>query len=106
MVQWVVFGTMVAEELGVTSGNVGAMAADPPNQNVANLLGVGFGGDAVVAFGTSLGLDATFMQDVIAEVGNFGEIYDRTLTPIGLVREGSLNDLWTRGGLIYGPPIK
>ena len=106
VVQWVVFGTMVAEELGVTSGNVVAMAADPPNQNVANLLGVGFGGSAVVAFGTSLGLDATFMQDVIKAVGNFGEIYDRTLAPIGLVRAGSLNDLWTRGGLIYAPPIK
>lgn len=106
VVQWVVFGTMVADELGVTSGNVSAMAANPPSQAVANLLGVGFDGGAVVAFGTSLGLDATFMQDVIAQVGNYDEIYERTLAPIGLPRAGSLNDLWTRGGLIYAPPIK
>ena len=97
---------MIAEELGVTSANVAAMAANPPNQGVANLLGVGFDGAAVVAFGTSLGLNATFMQDVIAAVGNFGEIYDRTIGEIGPERSGSLNDLWTRGGLIYAPPIK
>ena len=106
VVQWVVFGTMIADELGVTSSNVRAMAADPPSQAVANLLGASFGGAPVVAFGTSLGLDATFMQDVIFQVGNYNQIYSRTIGQIGLARAGSLNDLWTRGGLIYAPPIK
>ncbi len=106
VVQWVVFGTMIADEEGVTSTNVAAMAAAPPNQQVANLLGVGFGGAPVVAFGTSLGLSATFMQDVISLVGNYDEIYERTIAQIGLSRAGSLNDLWTRGGLIFAPPIK
>ena len=106
VVQWVVFGTMIADELGVTSSNVSAMSANPPSQAVANLLGVSFNGAPVVAFGTILGLGATFMQDVISQVGNYDEIYARTLAPVGLPRAGSLNELWTRGGLIYAPPIK
>ena len=38
------------------------------------------------------------------QIGNYGEVYARTLEPIGLAREGSLNALWTEGGLIYAPP--
>ncbi len=104
VVQWVVFGTETAEELGVTSANVADMAANPPNINVARLLGVKFGDADATDFG--LGIDVDFMQNVLAAVGNYGEIYDRTLEPIGLTRAGSINDLWTRGGLIYPPPMR
>lgn len=106
VVQWVVFGTMVADELGVTSTNVTEMAANPPTQAIANLLGASFNGAPVVDFGASLGLNPTFMQDVIFQVGNYDQIYSRTIGQIGLARAGSLNDLWLRGGLIYAPPIK
>jgi general L-amino acid transport system substrate-binding protein len=106
IVQWTVFGVIAAEELGVTSANVGDAAANPASADIARLLGVGFDGGEVFDFGPSLGLEPGFMQDVIAAVGNFGEIYDRTIEPIGLAREGSLNDLWTRGGLIYSAPIR
>ena len=104
VVQWVVYGLINAEELGVNSGNVQQLAANPPNADVARLLGVGFEGGAVPEFG--LGIAADFMQDVLAQVGNYGEIYDRTLTPIGLGRAGSLNALWTEGGLMYSPPMR
>ena len=106
IVQWTVFGVIAAEELGVTSANVGDAAANPPSADIARLLGVSFEGGEVFDFGRSLGLDEDFMQDVIAAVGNFGEIYERTIEPIGLAREGSLNDLWTRGGLIYSAPVR
>ena len=106
IVQWVVFGTMLADELGVTSGNVASMAANPPNKDVAILLGVGFEGGAVSGFGSSLGLSDTFMQSVIGKVGNYDEIYERTIAPIGLAREGSLNASWLDGGLIYAPPAR
>jgi general L-amino acid transport system substrate-binding protein len=46
---------------------------------------------------------------VIQQVGNYGEIYDRNVgpgTPLGLDRAGSLNALWTEGGLIYAPPYR
>ncbi len=106
VIQWVVFGTMLADELGVDSGNVGSMASSPPNKDVAALLGVGFEGGAVSGFGTSLGLSETFMQDVIGQVGNYDEIYERTIAKIGLAREGSLNASWLDGGLIYAPPVR
>ena len=54
-----------------------------------------------------LGLKKTFMQDVIKQVGNYGEIYDRNLGTqgIGLPRKGR-NDLWINGGQIYAPPLR
>jgi general L-amino acid transport system substrate-binding protein len=106
VIQWTVFGTMVADELGVNSQNVQDMAANPPSQAIANLLGASFDGAPVVPFGESLGLDATFMQDVIFQVGNYDQIYSRTIAQIGLARANSLNAIWTEGGLIYAPPIK
>ena len=106
IVRWTVFATIIADELGVTSANVEAMAANPPSKDVASLLGVGFDGGAVVGFGASLGLKPTFMQDVIGQVGNFDEIYERTIAKVGLPRAGSANAGWLDGGLMYSPPIK
>jgi general L-amino acid transport system substrate-binding protein len=106
IIRWIVFATIIADELGVESGNVGAMAANPPSKDVANLLGVSFEGGPVVGFGAGLGLKPTFMQDVIGQVGNFDEIYNRTIAKVGLPRAGSSNARWTEGGLIYAPPIK
>ncbi|MDQ7035074.1 MAG: hypothetical protein Q9P01_09625 [Anaerolineae bacterium] len=54
----------------------------------------------------TFGIANDFMVNVISQVGNYGEIYERNLTPIGLARAGSVNDLWTRGGLIYAPPFR
>ena len=46
------------------------------------------------------------MQNVISQVGNYGEVYDNHLVLLGLTREGSLNAQWTEGGLIYAPPFR
>jgi general L-amino acid transport system substrate-binding protein len=104
VVNWVVFGMIAAEEFGVNSQNVDQMIANPPTNNIARLLGVGFQGGEPTELG--LAIDNTFMQNVLKQVGNFGEVYDRTIAPIGIPREGSVNDLWTRGGLMYAPPIR
>ena len=106
IVQWVVLATMAADELGVNSGNVAAMAANPPSKDIGALLGASFEGGPISEFGTSLGLSATFMQAVIGQVGNYDEIYQRTIAQIGLTRAGSLNASWVDGGLIYAPPIR
>ena len=61
-----------------------------------------------------IGLDTTVAQDVIRAVGNYGEIYDRHLSPLGLTREGSRNALWSaapctdcpKGGQIYTAPLR
>jgi len=102
LVRWVVFGIINAEELGITSENVEEMmtSADP---NIARLLG------SEGNIGEGLGLSPTFMVDVIKSVGNYGEIYEAHVgadTPIGIPREGTLNALWTEGGIIYAPPFR
>jgi general L-amino acid transport system substrate-binding protein len=101
IVTWTVFGLINAEELGVTSENVMEMAANPPSPNVARLLGTEGN------IGEEMGLDADFMVDVIAAVGNYGEIYDRHIeNGIGIPRAGSLNAMWTEGGILYAPPFR
>ena len=94
LVKWVVFCTMEAEELGVNSENVNRMfQSDDPK--VRRLLGVE--GD----FGRMLGVDNAWCANIIRTIGNYGEIYARNLEPLGLVRKGSPNALWTQGGMIY-----
>ena len=100
IVNWVVLGMIAAEENGVTSANVSEQASNPENAEIGRLLGID------LAMGTLLGLENdTFMQDVIAEVGNYGEAYERTIGQI-LPRAGTQNALWTDGGLIYAPPVR
>lgn len=103
LVNWVVLGMIAAEELGVTSENVREIAAAPPSPEVARLLGAPIDGSE---FDAGLGLAPDFMQDVIEQVGNYGEVYDRNITPLGIPREGSPNALWTQGGLMYAPPYR
>ena len=104
VVNWVVIGTIAAEEMGISSQNLQAHIANPKNKNQARLLGVGWDGGEVTDLG--LGISADFMQKVLYQVGNYGEIYARTIEPIGIPRSGSLNALWTQGGIIYAPPMR
>ncbi len=94
-----------AEAFGVTSGNVPkAVTGDSSVDRLFGLEG-SFGQE-------SLGLSPTVAQDIIRAVGNYGEIYGRHLTPLGLAREGSRNALWDgapcqdcpKGGQIYAAP--
>ncbi len=98
-----------AEAYGIESGNVPTEATGDPK--VDRLLGF----DS--SFGQSdLGLEQTVAQDIIRELGNYGEIYKRNLGSdgIGLTREGSRNALWAnapcldcpRGGQIYAAPLR
>ncbi|MCA9972653.1 MAG: amino acid ABC transporter substrate-binding protein, partial [Anaerolineales bacterium] len=100
VVMWTVNCTIQAEELGIDSGNVDSfLGGDDPV--VQNLLG------EVGDLGTYMGLNADWCYQVIKQVGNYGEIYDRNLgpdTPFNLPR--GLNNLWTEGGLLYSPPFR
>jgi general L-amino acid transport system substrate-binding protein len=101
VVRWVVNAIIIAEEKGITSSNVDdIVASDPQDPEVRRLLGI------EGEFGAMLGLPPDFVVNVIRAVGNYGEIYDRHLGPGGtdIPREGSLNALWTQGGLLYAPP--
>jgi general L-amino acid transport system substrate-binding protein len=53
-----------------------------------------------------MGLSADAFYNVISQVGNYQEIWDANLTPVGLDRTGSANASWTDGGLMYAPPAR
>jgi len=58
-------------------------------------------------FGRELGLDNDFAAKVIKSVGNYGEIFERNVgpnTPLKIAR--GLNNLWTKGGIQYAPPVR
>jgi general L-amino acid transport system substrate-binding protein len=98
--RWTLNVLVNAEELGVTSQGVDAARASA-NPEVKRLLGVTPG------IGQAFGLPEDWAARVIAQVGNYGEIFARNLgpdTPLGLPR--GQNALWHNGGLLYAPPIQ
>ena len=97
IVRWTHFASVAAEEMGVTSANVDARAGEA-NPDVRRLLGT------EGELGKALGLDNRWALNVVKQVGNYGEVWDRTIAPLGIPR--SLNQLWTRGGLQYAPPLR
>ena len=98
-VNWAVYATIIADEKGITSGNVAEMAASPPDAEARRLLG---GEDELQ---TAMGLAPDAFHRAISQVGNYGEILARHLEPAGLTR-GSLNASWRDGGLVYAPPAR
>jgi general L-amino acid transport system substrate-binding protein len=105
VVKWVVYATIEAEELGITSDTVEETAASSDNPVVQRFLGVT--PEGVDPFESGLGLEADWVVDVIGQVGNYAEIYERNLgpdTPFELER--GLNSLWSDGGLLYAPPYR
>ena len=99
-VNWVVYATLIADEYGVTSGDVDAALAGDFGPEMQRLMG----GEGELQ--TKMGLSADAFYNTISQVGNYQEIWDANLTPVGLVREGSANALWTDGGLMYAPPAR
>ncbi len=99
VVKWVLFAVINADELDVTSKNVDEMKKSD-NPNIKRLLGV------EGEMGKDLGLSADWAYNAIKQVGNYGEMYERNVAPLGIARAGSVNDLWTRGGILYAPPIR
>lgn len=99
--KWVVFGLIEAEDYGVTQANVEAMQRDSKDPVVGRLLGT------TEDTGKLLGLDKDWLVRALKATGNYGEIFERNVgpkSPLGLPR-GS-NNLWSKGGLIYAPPVR
>jgi general L-amino acid transport system substrate-binding protein len=97
VVKWVTYGLIQAEEFGITQANLDEQlnSEDP---SIRRFLGVE--GD----LGPQLGLEPDFMARAIRAVGNYGEIYERNIDPLGIPR--ALNSQWTDGGLMYSPPFR
>ncbi|MEQ1753649.1 MAG: amino acid ABC transporter substrate-binding protein [Micropepsaceae bacterium] len=100
IVRWTLFALVNAEELGVTSKNVDQMVKSQ-NPEIRRLLG------AEGAFGTSLGLSNDWVVRAVKKVGNYGEIFERNVglgSPLKIKR--GLNALWSKGGILYAPPVR
>jgi general L-amino acid transport system substrate-binding protein len=116
IIDWTFLGLIEAEQLGISSETLQTLVRQPiPNDTqgaleadtdyiarvgpeVARFLDANFG------IGYLLGLQPNFMAEVIRQVGNYGEIYNRHLGPIGeLPIERGLNNLVRNGGLLYAP---
>lgn len=97
IVNWTVNATIQAEEWGITSKNVDEFLKSP-DPAIQRFLGVD------PSLGQAIGLDPKFAYNIIKTVGNYGEIYDRNLKPLGWER--GYNNLWTNGGLLYSPPFR
>jgi general L-amino acid transport system substrate-binding protein len=110
-VDWAVIAAIQAEEFGITADNVEDMTSSE-NLDILRFLGQPIPDpddpEAEAApFDPGLGLDPDFAVNVISQVGNYGEIYDRTVgadSPLELER--ALNAQYTDGGLIYAPPYR
>jgi general L-amino acid transport system substrate-binding protein len=100
ILRWSIFALLDAEEKGINSKNVDEMkkSADP---EIQRMLGV------VPGMGKSLHLGESWAYDIIKQLGNYGEVFDRDVgkdSPLKLDR--GLNALWSQGGLMYGMPVR
>jgi general L-amino acid transport system substrate-binding protein len=100
IVNWSVMALIEAEELGISSENVDQMLSSK-DPKIQRFLGVTPG------MGKALGLGDKWAYNIIKQVGNYGEIFERNVGPnTPLKLERGLNDLWTRGGLMYSAAFR
>ena len=98
IVKWTIFALIEAEEYGVTQANVDKTAKDTSNPNISRMLG------KTPGMGQAIGLTEDWVVRAVKAVGNYGELWDRNIKPLGLPR--GLNNQWNKGGLMYAPPIR
>ncbi len=96
-VEWSVMAPIQAWEFGLTSSDIGSYDGEDPN--ILNFVGAD-------GFDPGLGLDPEMNVTIVEAVGNYQEIYERHIIPIGLQLDGSPNDLWSNGGIMYVPPYR
>lgn len=98
LVRWVLFSLLTAEELGVTRDNLQARLRDPAVRQALM---------ADEEASRSLGVDQDWTVRAVRSVGNYGEMFERNLGSGSALRlERGQNRLWTKGGLMYAPPMR
>ncbi|MGE3318017.1 MAG: amino acid ABC transporter substrate-binding protein [Candidatus Berkiella sp.] len=101
IVTWTLYALINAEELDLNRINVAKKLKDDPNLNIQRILG------GQPDFANKIGLKNDWVFQVILQVGNYGETFDRNLgkdSPLKIER--GLNALWTEGGILYAPPFR
>ncbi len=100
LTKWVYFAMLNAEELGINSKNIHQMAASN-SPEIKRLLG------SDGKFGESIGVSNDWVVRIVKHVGNYGEMFEKnvgTSSPLGIAR--GLNNLWNKGGVQYGMPVR
>jgi len=97
LVRWSVHALVEAEELGLTSENIEQRRGDA-NPSIQRFIGVQ--GD----LGQQLGVDNRWAFTIVRQVGNYAELFQRNIAPLGIER--GPNRLWRDGGLLYSPPFR
>ena len=103
IVKFTVYALIQAEESGITAANADDLAKTSKDPAIEDLLGVEHEGKTS-GNGAALGLDEKWAVRAIKAAGNYGEIYERNIKPLGLDR--GINALWNAGGLMYSPPLR
>jgi len=100
VVRWSLNVWIEAEEYGVNSGNVDSMKSskNPAIQRIVGAEGT--------KNGAALGLDQEWSYRIIKQVGNYGESYKRNIADTGILPDRGPNNLWTKGGILYVPPVR
>jgi general L-amino acid transport system substrate-binding protein len=99
-VRWTQFAMIEAEEAGITSKNVDEMLKSD-NPSIKRILGVTPG------MGKALGVDEKWVYNIVKQVGNYGEVFDRNVGSGSLLKiPRGQNALWTNGGLMYAIPFR
>ena len=92
---------IIAEELNITSKNIDDFLLESGNNEILRLLGM------VGAYGDMIELDEKWAYNIIKQVGNYSEVFDRNLGPETLFNlKRGLNKLYIDGGLLYAPPFR
>jgi len=97
VVNWVVYATFYAEELGINMDNYTSFK-DTKNPEVAKFLGTSD------SLGIELGLAPDWTTQILKQVGSYSDIYSRNLAPLDIPR--GLNRNWKQGGLLYSMPFR
>jgi general L-amino acid transport system substrate-binding protein len=98
--RWAFYAMLEAEEYGITQANVEDMLKSE-NPAIKRILGVTPG------MGKALGVDEKWVVNIVKQVGNYGESFERNVGMGSKLRiDRGLNQLWTKGGLQYAPPIR
>ena len=101
VVRWSLNAMIIAEEKGITSGNVDDMIANSPDPETQRLLGVKAG------YGAWLGLDDAWAANIIRQVGNYSESFEKHIGVNTMINiERGLNALYKDGGILYAPPFR
>jgi general L-amino acid transport system substrate-binding protein len=100
LVKWSLFAMIQAEEKGITSKNVDSFK-DTADPEIKRMLGLTPG------LGKGLGLDDRWAANIVKQVGNYGESFERNVGKDSKLKlERGLNAQWTNGGLMYAMPIR